>query len=340
MIKIGIIGAGHWGPNLVRSFRDSDRSEVHRVVDTNESRLRELGARFRGISLSQDPDDVFDDKSVDAVVIASPTRTHSDLVRRALSSGKHVLVEKPLTTSVRDGAELCELAEQRGLRLMVGHIFLYNDGVRRVRQLLDEKALGLVYYISMVRTNLGPIRMDVNAAWDLASHDVSIANYWLGGPPVSVSAFGGSWINEGLEDTIFATFRYPHNVIMNVHASWLNPRKSREITVVGDHSMLTFDDLNLAEPIRIFDKRVTDSRTTPGFMDDFSSFRTSVRQGDVVIPYVPMGEPLRVECEHFLDCILNEQEALTSGRSALDVVRALEALQASIESRGCEQAVQ
>jgi predicted dehydrogenase len=334
-----VIGAGQWGPNLIRHFDNRHTSQVTTVVEIDEARLAEVARRFPDVRTTGDPAELFADDAVDAVVVATPTSTHFELVRSALASGKHVLVEKPLASSVAEGLGLCELAERSSLTLMVGHVFVYNAGVRRVKQYIEEGELGRVYYVSMVRTNLGPIRMDVNAAWDLAAHDISIANFWFGASPVSVSATGGQWINERIEDAVFATLRYPDDVLVNVHASWLNPLKARDITVVGEQKMLTLDDLSLTEPIRIFDKRVTEDRVTPAFVDSYASFRASVRDGDIHIPKVVLDEPLRAECEHFIECVSSAGEPATGGRQGLAVVEALEALSRSIESGGGSEPV-
>ncbi|MCZ6784758.1 MAG: Gfo/Idh/MocA family oxidoreductase [Proteobacteria bacterium] len=189
----------------------------------------------------------------------------------------------------------------------------------------------------MVRTNLGPIRVDVNSAWDLASHDISLANYWLDGEPVTAAAVGGSWINSGVEDAVFATLRYPNEVLVNLHVSWLNPRKNRDITVVGDQRMLTFDDMSITEPLRIYDKQVAGDRTQ--VVDSFASFRMSVRDGDIVIPKVSAGEPLRSECNHFIDAIESGKPPLTGGREGTSVVRVLEAISRSVQNRGREEKV-
>jgi predicted dehydrogenase len=337
MIRVAVIGAGHWGPNLIRNFHNKERSEVVWVVDADAARLAQVRARFAEVKTAGEAEPALADPSVEAVVIATPATTHHRLARAALQRGKHVLIEKPIATDVSHGEELCALAESTGRVLMVGHVFLYNPGIRRVKQYLDEGHLGRVYYVSMVRTNLGPIRMDVTAAWDLASHDVAIVNYWLGAEPLAVSAIGGTWINAGIEDAVFATFRYRDNVFVNLHCSWLNPRKSRDITVVGEKRMLTFDDMNLAEPLRLYDKQVTDDRTAPGYVDSFASFRASVREGDITIPKVALGEPLKVECDHFLECVANGVPPLSGGREGLAVVRALEALQRSARNCGREE---
>ncbi|MCC7536975.1 MAG: Gfo/Idh/MocA family oxidoreductase [Deltaproteobacteria bacterium] len=337
MIRIAVIGAGHWGPNLIRNFHDKRASEVVWVIDSAASRLEEVRSRFPEVRVSASIDDALGDPTVDAVSISTPTVTHHAIAKAALEAGKHVLVEKPITSDAAHGDELCALSERVGRILMVGHVFLYNAAIQRVKQYIDEGLLGRIYYVSMVRTNLGPIRMDVNAAWDLASHDVSVVNYWLGGPPLSAAALGGSWINPGIEDAVFATLRYPDKVLVNLHASWLNPKKAREITVVGERRMLTVDDMNMSEPIRIYDKQVTDARTRPGFIDTFASFRASVRDGDITIPKISAGEPLKAECDHFLQCIARGTPPLTGGRDGVAVVRALAAIQRSIANNGREE---
>ena len=339
MIRIAVVGAGHWGPNLIRNFHNPPVSQVVRVVDQNEARLRQVVDRYDGVRTSTDAADAIGDPEVDALVVATPTSTHYPIVKDALAAGKHVLVEKPITTNSDEGEELGALAAERGVTLMVGHVFVYNGGVRKVKEYLEATELGTIFYISMVRTNLGPIRVDVNAAWDLASHDISIANYWLDAEPVTASAVGGSWINAGVEDAVFATLRYPQGVLVNLHSSWLNPRKSRDITVVGDRRMLTLDDMNLNEPIRIYDKGVTDETFTPAFIDTFASFRAGLREGSITIPRVALGEPLRNECDHFLACVADGSAPETGAPEAVSVVRVLEAIERSARNGGREEAV-
>lgn len=340
MIRIAVIGAGHWGPNLIRNFHNRRRSEVAWVVDRDAGRLAQVSERFPEVRVSEAPEPALADPSVDAVVVATPTSTHYRLAKAALESGKHVLVEKPIASEVRHGVELCELAAQRGRVLLVGHVFVYNNGVRRVKQYLDAGELGRVYYVSMVRTNLGPIRVDVNAAWDLAAHDISIVNYWLGAAPISVSAVGGRWLNPGIEDAVFSTLRYPNEILVNLHVSWLNPRKARDITVVGERRMLTFDDMNLNEPLRIYDKQVTEERVHATYVDTFASFRAALRDGDIVIPKVALGEPLKSECDDFLECVATGKTPLVDGAQGVAVVRALAAIQRSVSNGGREEGVQ
>jgi len=338
-IRTAVIGAGHWGPNLIRNFDNPPASSVVLVAERDSNRAAQVRARFPHIEVTDATDAVVVDPRVDAVVVATPTSTHYSIVKAALRAGKHVLVEKPITTKSEEADELTELAQKNGKVLMVGHVFVYNQAVQKVRAYLQAGELGSIYYISMVRTNLGPIRMDVNASWDLISHDISIVNYWLGSHPVSASAVGGVWINPGLEDAVFATLRYRSGILVNIHASWLNPRKARDIMIAGDKRMLTFDDMNLMEPLRIYDRQVTEATVKPAFIDTFAAFRASIREGDIVIPKVSAGEPLKAECEHFLDCVLNQKKPLTGGREGGAVVRALEAIDRSLKEAGREQAI-
>jgi predicted dehydrogenase len=339
MLRIAVVGAGHWGPNLIRNFHNHTTSEVAWVIDRDEARLKLAESRYPGVRVSADPAAAFADPAVDAVVISTPTVTHYDLASAALAAGKHALVEKPIAASAGEAEALCELAERRGLVLMAGQVFLFNGAIRRVKEYLDQGQLGRLFYISMIRTNLGPIRMDVNAAWDLAAHDVAIANDWLGAAPLHAAAQGGSWINPGIEDAVFANLWYPDGVMVNLHVSWLSPRKVRDITVVGEKGMLTFDDMNLSEPLRLYDKQVTEQRSTPGFIDTFGSFRTSIREGDIRIPKVAMNEPLKAECDHFLECVASGAKPISDGRSGAAAVRVLDAISRSIRNGGAKEAV-
>ncbi|MDP9225816.1 MAG: Gfo/Idh/MocA family oxidoreductase [Actinomycetota bacterium] len=339
MITLAVIGAGEWGPNLVRNFHSPPRSRVATVVDANPERLELVAGRFPDIDLSTDVSTVLGDDGIDAVVIATPTSTHFELARDALRSRKHVLVEKPLALTSKQAEELSYEADAVGRVLMVGHLFLFNRGVRSVKEHIIAGNLGRIFYAAMVRTNLGPIRRDVNAAWDLAAHDISIANYWFDHQPLSVSAVGGSWINVGLDDAVFATLRYPEDILVNLHVSWLNPRKARDITVVGDRAMLTLDDMNLLEPLRLYDKGVVEDRDISSYIDTFASFRSNVREGDIRIPRLEMGEPLRDECEHFLDCIERDRQPFTGGAEGAAVLKVLEALARSTNDHGREEPV-
>jgi predicted dehydrogenase len=315
------------------------RSEVRWVADLNEQRLDAVKQRFPAVKVTSKPEEAITDPDVDAVIVATPAVTHYGLVKQALENGKHVLVEKPLTKDGVEGEELVALARSNERILLVGHIFVYNRAVRWVKDYIDSGELGAVYYISSSRTNLGPIRADVNAAWDLASQDLAVFNYWLGATPISVSAIGGNWINEGVEDAVFSTIRYSDKRLCQLHVSWLNPRKVRDITVVAQDRMLTYDDMNLSEPLRIYDKGVLHDENSAQFVDTFGSFRSSIRDGDITIPRVGMGEPLRDECEHFLDCITKGAQPMTGGAEAVAVVKTLEAMDRSMQNSGREEII-
>lgn len=339
MIRVAVIGAGQWGPNLIRNFHNKRTSEVVWIIDRDADRLEEVHAHFPDVQIAKDPKQALRDSSVHAVVVATPTSTHYALVKEALEQRKHVLVEKPMTTEAKQGLGLLELATRQRLTLMVGHVFVYNPSIRKVREYLDAGYLGKVYYVSMVRTNPGPVRVDVNAAWDLAAHDLSISNYWLNAEPLSASAVGGTWINQGIEDAVFATLRYPRGVLVNLHTAWLNPQKTRDITVVGENRMLTFDDMNISEPLRIYDKQVSDVPDRRTYADSFSLFRASVPKANISVPKVPAGEPLATQCAHFVECIITGKQPLTGGHEGIAVVRALEAMQRSIRAGGREEQV-
>ncbi|HUY24686.1 MAG TPA: Gfo/Idh/MocA family oxidoreductase [Candidatus Saccharimonadales bacterium] len=337
-VGIALIGAGRWGPNLLRNFNDDPRSQVLWVVDRDPERLAAVAMRYPGVQLSPRIRDPLADPEVCAIVIATPAGTHAELARHALVAGKHCLVEKPLATNSVDAVGLVQLAQSRRCILAVGHVFLHNPAIRHAKACIDDGRLGHPYYASMVRTNLGPPGIDVNVAWDLATHDVSIATYWFGDPPLFASARGGCWISPGREDTIFATLLYPRDRLVHIVASWLSPRKVREITLVGSRSMVTIDDMNTAEPVRVHDKGI-DAGVSADFVDSHGAFRASIRDGEVRIPRVAMGEPLREECEDFLDCILTGRAPVASGASALSTVRTIEAINRSLRNGGCQEPV-
>lgn len=332
MTGIGVIGAGHWGPHLIRNFNDNLSSQVLWVAETADVRRKMIGERFPSIAVTSEIDDLLADERVDAVVVATPTSTHAGIVTSALEAGKHVFVEKPIAHNLDDSLELCRLADGKQLVLMVGHVFLFNPAFRAAKEYIDKGDIGDVKYLSMTRTNLGPVRGDVNAAWDLASHDISIANYWLGQTPSMVTAKGGSWLNEGVEDVVFATLTYPGDVLVHIEASWLNPRKRRLVAAIGSERMLTVDDMDLNEPIRIYDKGIVGTRDE--FTDTFAGFRSQIREGEVRIPHVTGGEPLRSECDEFLRRIAGDGSDLSDGWDGASIVSVLDAVDRSMAKGG------
>jgi predicted dehydrogenase len=333
-LEIAIVGAGHWGPNLIRNLSSNPRSNVRWVIDASDDRRAQVAQRFPGVRTGSDLTEALADDAVGAVVVATPTKTHFDIVSKALEAGRHVFVEKPLAASLEEGVALAELAERVDRRLFVGHVFLFNGAVRFVHDVIGRGDLGDLCHITMARTNLGPVRVDVNAAWDLASHDISILNQWLGALPAQVSAVGGAWLNPGVADAIFATLSYESGVIANLHVSWLNPRKGREVTVVGTQRMLVFDDLSMDEPVRIYDRGVHDAPPVADLADSFVAYRTSIRDGAITIPRVPFSEPLKAECDHFVDHVLDGGPAVSSAKVGLDVLRVLDAIDRSVAAGG------
>ena len=331
-MRVHCIGAGHWGPNLIRNFLAHPQVEVGGVYDPDPTRLEAMERAFPGIATSTDITEGLTDPSIDAVVIATPFRTHFELTRTALLAGKHVLVEKPLCPTVAECDELIEIAEERDLVLAVGHVFLFNPGIRMLRSIIRSGELGAIRTISAQRTNLGPFRYDANALWDLVSHDVSIFRYLLGENPVSVTACGGAFLNDGIEDVVNGAYLYEGGALASFHASWLNPKKVREIVVVGEERMATWDDMNLLEPLRVYDKSVSVDTAEPN--TSHTDFILSTRDGDVHIPKVRGQEPLAGECAHFVECVLDGAAPVNDAMSARDFVAQLCAADRSIEARG------
>jgi len=331
VIRLGIVGCGQWGQNYLRNFSDMPaRATIAAYTDTDASLLASLQSHFPAATANSDTNAVLRDRTVDAVVIATPSSTHAELVERALDAGKHVLVEKPFTLDPADASRLLAQAREAGVVLLVGHVYEYNPAIERMRELIASQTLGQTYYIDSRRTNLGPIRDDVNSLWDLAPHDISIFLYLLGTVPSCVSATGASFYGNGRHDVVFATLTFPRGIVGHIHVSWLDPRKVREITVVGASRMLVFDDLNPLEPVRIYDRGLSE---IPSYRS-FGEFQLVPRFGDITIPRIAMSEPLRRECEHFLDCIEGRAQARSDGESGLRVVRVLAALQQSLERDG------
>lgn len=337
--RIGVIGAGHWGPNLIRNFQQSGRSRVVAVAEADEQRRVRIAALYPDVACLGDGDELCARGDLDAVVIATPTATHHRFAMAALARGLHVLVEKPLARTVAEAEELARMAAGARRVLLAGHVFVFNPGIRAVKERIDAGVLGRIHYVQSQRTNLGPVRTDVSALWDLAAHDVSIFQLWLGALPLRASGKGGVYINPGIEDVVFATLEYPAGVLASLHATWLSPQKIRQITVVGDRKMLVFDDMNLNEPLRIYDKGVAEPPVEKPIVDSFAGFRSSIREGDITIPRVVLGEPLRAECEHFLDCIRDGATPLAGAAEGIAVVRVLDAIERSLRAGSQEQAI-
>lgn len=332
-LKICVVGLGHWGPNLVRSIERHPRAKVVVAADPSAERRQIVSEKIPGLPLASSLTECLQKHDFDAVVLAVPTELHFQVGMQALEAGKHVFIEKPLAHNSEAAAALCEQAARRKLTLMTGHIFMYNGGINAMKELVDAGELGNLFYIHSVRTNLGPLRSDVNALWDLASHDVSIFNYIFDALPMQVTCSAYKLLGRAVEDIAQGTLLYPNNRVAAFFVSWLDPQKKREITVVGDRKMLTFDDMRPERPLKIYDKGVTVSKPHD-YADTFNSFRMSIREGLAVEPEVTTGEPLVNECAHFVDSVLEGKTPKSDGQNGLEVVLILEALTRSLNEGG------
>jgi predicted dehydrogenase len=327
-IRIGAIGYGYWGPNVVRNLHGLDNCRVTAICDQNQTALRRASKAFSDIELTTDLTKVLTSPDLDAVAVITPVWTHFELAKRALENGKHVFVEKPFTSTTQQAEELIELAERKHLKIMVDHTFLFTGSVRKIRQLVDDGTLGSLYYFDSIRVNLGLFQHDVNVMWDLAPHDLSIMNYIIREKPEAVVATGGRHLN-GLADVAFITVYFPSNVVAHINVNWLSPVKIRTTLIGGEKKMLVWDDLEADEKIKVYDKGVQ-IKNGQGLYDLLVSYRS----GDVWAPKVEQTEALKVELEYFLDCIANDRTPLNDGVAGLGVVKILEAADQSLEKRG------
>jgi len=329
-VNIAIVGCGYWGVNYVRVLSELPAATLRGVCDKDGGRLNEIVRRHHVRYTWNDIHDVLADDLVEAVVVATPSSTHHQIVRQCLAAGKHVLVEKPLALAVEDAADLVEAAKRADRRLMVAHTFLYNPGVRALKHYVAQPTFGPIYYLLSRRTHLGLIRSDVNALWDLVPHDASIFTYLLGMLPSTVSAVGGRFLHPAKDDVGFITLTYPGGIIGNIQVSWIDSNKVREVVVVGGRQRIVFDDLNNLEKIKIFEKGVAIS----GDVDSFGEFQLQLRDGNIMSPKVEASEPLKNQCQHFLDCVTGSVEPLSSGATGLEVVRIMAAIDRSLKSGG------
>ena len=329
MINLALIGTGAWGRNLLRNFADLEGAHLRVCCDSDGEQCETTHSAYGGIRVETDPEVVFADPEIDAVAIATPAPTHFDLARRAVESGKDVFVEKPMTLTYEHAVELVEAAEAAERILMVGHLLEYHAAVNKMKELLDTGELGDPYYLYSERLNLGRIRSDENALWSLAPHDISIILYLLGEEPIDVAAQGAAYIRPDIEDVVFLGMRFPENRFAQIHVSWLDPHKVRRTTLVGSKRMVVFDDMQGAEKVRVYDKGVDPNDGYVGYAESLS-----LRFGEVTVPALEMTEPLRLECQHFVDCVANRTTPRSDGRDGMRVVRVLDAAQRSLKSGG------
>jgi predicted dehydrogenase len=322
-IRVGVVGLGYWGPNLARNFAAIDGCDLSWLCDDSEQIRAKLADAFPGVRTCAEIDDLLADPELDAIVLATPVPTHADLAARVLEAGKHCFVEKPLATTVADAQRAVDAAERAERILMVGHLLEYHPAVTRLKQLLDAGELGSLYYVYGNRVNLGKLRAEENALWSLGAHDVSVVLHLIGEEPVECSAHGESYVRGGVQDVVFCYLRFPSGQVAHLHLSWLDPHKERRITVVGSKRMATFDDMRTEGKLTVYDK---------GFDEDASSWGEYItRAGESFSPRLANAEPLRLECQHFIDCIREGRTPRSDGHSGLRVVRVLEALQRSLE---------
>ena len=329
-ISVGVVGCGYWGPNLARNFQSLPNCTLKGVCDTSEERLRHLRGLYPEVAGTTDYQRFLRDGDLDAVVVATPVRYHFPLAKAALLAGKHTLIEKPMAASVAECEELIALAAAKGLVLMVGHTFLYSAAVRRIVDIVRDGDLGDLRYINARRLNLGLFQKDINVAWDLAPHDISIILHILDEFPLTVNCQGNAHVTPGIEDVTNMSLTFRQKRFATIQSSWLEPRKVREMTIVGTRRMIVYDDLQTLEKIRVYDVRVE----RPPHYDTFAEFHYSYHYGDIHIPRLDQGEPLKTECQHFLDCIEKGGKPLTMGEKGLEMVRILEASSASLKAGG------
>ena len=327
-VRVAVVGAGYWGINHVRAFSRLPGCELVMVCDTAPQNLK----RARGLAQArQTPDfaEVLADPDVDAVVLATPAVCHAQQTTAALHAGKHVLVEKPLALNAKDASLVQAAARSAGRVLMIGHLMLYHAAVRRLKQMIEDGEIGQVYYLYALRVNLGRLRQDENAMWSLAPHDISVLLHLLGQVPVTVAARGHAYLQAGVEDVVFLNLEFADGKMAQIQVSWLDPRKERRLTVVGERRMVEFDDSHPTEKLRIYDKGFH----RPPEFTQFGEFLT-VRNGDIHIPHLDLPEPLNVECRHFIECIQKGQPPRSGAQEGLDVIRVLGAADKSLRSQG------
>ena len=327
-MKVGVVGLGYWGPNLARNLGALPGCDVVWCCDGRASARQKFEPMFPRARFTDELEDLLNDPTLDAVAVATPVPSHAELATRVLEAGKHCFVEKPLALTAAEAEHVLKAQRASGRVLMVGHLLEYHPGVRQLKEIVDSGELGVVHYIYSNRLNLGKLRADENALWSLGAHDVSVLLHLAGEQPHEVAAHGESYVRDGIEDVVFCFLRFPSGLTAHMHLSWLDPHKERRFTVVGSKRMATFDDMELERKLTVYDKGFDGTGRTSG--------EYVARTGDIYSPPVASVEPLRIECEHFIDCVRSGQTPRSDGESGLRVVRVLEGLQWALESSRCE----
>jgi predicted dehydrogenase len=328
-IKIGVIGCHYWGPKIIRNFKSLEDCEVEIVSDLDVENLKEIESKYPGIKTTKDYKLILNNPQIEAVSIVTPASTHYSLAKEFLSAGKHVLTEKPMAIKVKEAEELIFIAKEKNKILMVGHTFEYSPIIRKIKEIIKSGELGDIYFIYSSRVNLGLHRPDVNVLWDLAPHDISILTYLLDKNPINVSARGKSFLRKGLEDFAFIEFEFPGEVISHVHVSWLSPIKERRMIIIGSKKMLLYDDVNSEQPLAVYDKGIDSV-----IFKESNQKNVSYYDKGMYLPRISQGEPLKIECQHFIDCIRENKPPLTNGRRGMEVLKILESIQKSLDLKG------
>jgi predicted dehydrogenase len=328
MIKLGVIGYGYWGPNIVRNFHALEYGSVRWICDSRTEALDRVRRSYPGVTTTLDANELLTSPGVDAVAIITPVATHFPLAKKALESGKHIFVEKPFARSVREAEELIELAEKKHLKIMVDHTFLFTPAVRKIKELMDQDILGPLFYYDSTRVNLGLFQSDVNVIWDLAPHDLSIMQYLISEKPKAVAATGENHVN-GKEDVAYITVYFPNNIIAHFNVNWLSPVKVRMTLIGGEKKMLVWNDVEPDEKIKVYDRGVTKT-TREGVYENLVNYR----MGDVWVPRLDQTEALKLEAKYFLDCIVKDETPFNDGKAGLQVVQILEATDQSLTQKG------
>jgi len=334
-VSVGVVGLGYWGPNLARNFHQLPDCDLRALCDLDSNRLKNLTHLYPAATSHTSYTEMLANEELDAIAIATPVPHHFRIAKAALLAGKHVLIEKPLAASAEEGEQLIELAKRNGLNLMVGHTFLYSAPIEMIKQLIDSGDIGKIRYINSQRLNLGLFQKNINVVWDLAPHDISIILHLLGQSPDFVNCQGNAHITPGIEDVSNLSLSFKSGQFATIQSSWLEPRKVRQMTIVGTQKMIVYDDIETIEKIRIYDTRIN----RPQRYDNFGEFHYSYHYGDCFVPYIEQSEPLRKMCQHFVDGIKTGNQPLTSGESGLEVLKVLEASSNSLKSNGAAMIV-
>lgn len=329
-LSVGVVGLGYWGPNLARNFNQTQGCNLRALCDLDSHRLEKTCQMYPAVRGFSSFEAMLRDSHLDAIAVATPLGQHFPVAKAALLAGKHVLVEKPFAASLAEGEELVELANDLGLTLMVGHTFLYSAPIQMIKRVIDSGDIGEIRYINSQRLNLGLFQKDINVVWDLAPHDISIILYLLGRTPDSVNCQGNAHITPGIEDVSNLSLVFRSGQFATIQSSWLEPRKVRQMTIVGSRKMIVYDDIEPMEKIRIYDTRIE----RPPHYDSFGEFQYAYHYGDSFVPYIEQSEPLRQMCGHFISRIQDGAPSLSTGQSGLDVLRILEASSQSLKSNG------